>query len=81
MQVSRAPTDHGVLPADVQEDDDKVVTAQGLERNLNIPRTTIFRMVRAGQIPHYRIGVGRRGLRFKVAEVLDALRVNASNGK
>jgi hypothetical protein len=31
-------------------------------------------MAKAGKIPFYQVGVGGRGIRFRVSEVLEALR-------
>lgn len=78
MDASTIPAERSVSPADVQPDDEQLVTALELERTMRIPRVTTYRMVRASLLPYYRLGVGRRGLRFKPAEVLAALRASAT---
>lgn len=43
------------------------------------PVGTIYRMAKAGLIPHYKVGVTKRGIRFNRDEVLRALRTPATN--
>jgi excisionase family DNA binding protein len=50
-------------------DADTCAAAQGLTK------ATFYRMVKAGLIPAYRIGVKQRGLRFSIPEVRAALRM------
>lgn len=54
--------------------DERLIDAHELSRRLGLPRTTIYRMVAKGSLPHYRTGPSRHGVRFRVAEVLAALR-------
>ena len=53
---------------------DQLVTAQELETREVMKRGTAYRMVEAGKLPHYVIGNSGRGIRFRVDEVLAALR-------
>ena len=39
-----------------------------------MPKATFYKMVKAGRIPSYKVGVKGRGLRFSIAEVREALR-------
>lgn len=52
----------------------ELVTAAGLEDRGILPRATAYKMARAGQIPAYAIGAKGRGVRFRIEEVLAALR-------
>ena len=51
----------------------KLLSAAAINRQLNSPRHTIYRMAKAGLIPVHRVGVKRKGLRFDAYQVLDAL--------
>lgn len=53
----------------------ELVDTVELARRLQLGRTTVWRLARAGRIPFYKIG--RRWM-FCEAEVLDALRVSAA---
>ena len=55
-------------------DSDQLVTAQELETRGVLKRGTAYRMAEAGKLPHYVIGNSGRGIRFRVDEVLAALR-------
>jgi hypothetical protein len=39
-----------------------------------LPPGTAWKMAKARKIPFYQVGVGGRGIRFRVSEVLEALR-------
>jgi excisionase family DNA binding protein len=52
----------------------ELVSATVLERRGILRKGTAYRMVRAGLLPAYKCGVKGRGVRFKVSEVLEALR-------
>jgi hypothetical protein len=57
--------------------DDRVselVSAAVLEGRGILRKGTAYRMAKAGQIPSYAAGMKRRGVRFRVEEVLAALR-------
>ena len=54
--------------------EESLVTARVLEEREILKRGTAYRMAKAGLIPCHLIGVQRRGVRFVVAEVLEALR-------
>lgn len=49
----------------------RMVSALELSAQLGISRSSVYRLVEDGEIPHYRVG-GQ--LRFDVDQVLDALR-------
>lgn len=51
-----------------------LVKASDLERLKILPRGTVYRMAKTGQIPSYGVGAKCRGVRFRVEEVLAALR-------
>jgi hypothetical protein len=51
-----------------------LISASELERLDILPRGTAYRMSKAGLIPSYAIGAKGRGVRFRVDEVLAALR-------
>lgn len=53
---------------------DRLVTAQDLERIGVMRRGTAYRMAADGKLPHYLVGCRGRGIRFRVEEVLSALR-------
>lgn len=59
--------------------ENRLVTANELERLGILRKGTAFRMSKAGLIPSYQCGVKGRGVRFKVDEVLIALRRPASS--
>lgn len=51
-----------------------LVTAAELETRAILKKGTAYRMARAGLIPAYSCGTKARGVRFRVEEVLAALR-------
>lgn len=51
-----------------------LVSASELQRLNILPKGTAYRMARSGQIPCYSVGTEGRGVRFRVDEVLVALR-------
>ncbi|ULA61734.1 MAG: Helix-turn-helix domain-containing protein [Nitrospira sp.] len=55
-------------------DADACAAAQGMTRS------TFYKMVKAGRIPSYKVGVKGRGLRFSIAEVRRALRNDVTVG-
>jgi hypothetical protein len=58
---------------------DRLVTAQELEQIGVLPRGTAYKMAAGGKLPHYVVGCRGRGIRFKVDEVLAALRRPSSS--
>ncbi len=54
--------------------DEALVAATALEERGILPRGTSYKMAKAGTIPSYAVGVKKRGVRFRVEEVLAALR-------
>lgn len=57
---------------------DQLVTAQELEARGVMKKGTAYRMASKSQLPHYRLGCAGGGIRFRVDEVLAALRRPAS---
>ncbi len=55
--------------------------ARVLEDKVGIPRGTLYKLARQGQIPYYRVGPKLTGVRFVVQEVMQALRRPVSNEK
>jgi excisionase family DNA binding protein len=51
-----------------------LVTAVILEQRGILPKGTAYRMAKTGQIPSYTVGAKGRGVRFRIEEVLAALR-------
>ena len=52
----------------------RLVTAKDLEQLGIMPKGTAFRMAAINKLPHYVVGCRGRGIRFRVDEVLAALR-------
>lgn len=61
--------------------DAALVTAQQLEEIGVLKKGTAYRMAKAGLLNHYKIGTAGGGIRFRVDEVLAALRVPATRGE
>lgn len=60
-------------------DEQRLVTAADLERIGVMRKGTAYRMAADGKLPHYLVGCRSRGIRFKVHEVLAALRQPSSS--
>jgi hypothetical protein len=59
-----------------------LITAIELERDYRIPKASSYRLAKSGEIPHYKVGPKRTGIRFIASEVLQSLRQPAqTNGK
>ena len=58
---------------------DQLVTAQELEARGIIKKGTAYKMVKAGKLIHYKVGCVGGGIRFRVDEVLAALRRPATH--
>lgn len=56
------------------DSDNRLVTAQDLERIGVMRKGTAYRMAADGKLPHYLVGCRSRGIRFRVNEVLEALK-------
>jgi hypothetical protein len=56
------------------DSDNRLVTAQDLERIGVMRKGTAYRMAAEGKLPHYLVGCRSRGIRFRVNEVLEALK-------
>jgi Helix-turn-helix domain len=54
--------------------DSSLVTANDLDRGGIIRKGTAYRMAAQGKLPHYVVGCSGRSIRFRVDEVLHALR-------
>ncbi len=52
----------------------ELVTAATLESRGILSRSTAWKMAKRGLLPVYEVGPHRRGIRFRVDEVLSALR-------
>lgn len=52
----------------------QLVSAAALEQQGILQKSTAYKMAKAGQIPCYTVGARGRGVRFRVEEVLAALR-------
>lgn len=55
-----------------------LVSAKDLEQLGIMPKGTAYKMAAENKLPHYILGCRGRGIRFKVDEVLAALRRPAS---
>lgn len=53
---------------------EQLVTAQELEARGIIKKGTAYKMVKAGKLIHYKVGCVGGGIRFRVDEVIAALR-------
>ena len=53
---------------------DKLVDVSAFDQ-FGLRREELYKMAAKGLIPHYRVGAKRGGIRFVVAEVLEALKV------
>ena len=58
---------------------DQLVTAQELETRGVMKKGTAYKMVAAKKLPHYVVGNSGGGIRFRIDEVLAALRRPASH--
>ena len=58
----------------MMSDENPIETVAIVERKSGIPRSTLYRLARAGLIPVYRVGPKLSGVRFITSEVLAALR-------
>ena len=52
----------------------ELLSARQLEERGVMRRGTAFRMAKIGRLPFYRVGVAGGGIRFRLDEVLNALR-------
>lgn len=58
----------------MEQDQCELITAAVLEERGILTKGTAYRMARSGQIPCYSVGTEGRGVRFRVDEVLAALK-------
>lgn len=54
--------------------EEPLVTAREVDAQLKIPSSTVHRMHRRGLLQGYYVGEKSRGVRFRLSEVLSALR-------
>ena len=57
-----------------------LLTASQLEAKGILRRTTAYRLAKSGAVPSYSVGPARTGVRFRVSEVLEALRRPVCDG-
>lgn len=57
----------------------RLVTAKDLEQLGIMPKGTAYRMAAENKLPHYVLGCRGRGIRFRIDEVLAALRRPSSS--
>jgi excisionase family DNA binding protein len=60
--------------------DEPLVKAEVCASAQGMPKATFYKMVKAGRIPTYKVGVKGRGLRFSITEVRQALRNGVTAG-
>lgn len=60
--------------------DEPLVGAREIAARQIAKRETLYRMARLGLVPSYRVGAKGGGVRFRVSEVLAALRVRETVG-
>ena len=53
-----------------------MLSVKELARELGVSAKTVYALVERGEIPHYRIGVGRGTLRFDFEEVKRRLKMH-----
>ena len=53
---------------------EKLLTVSELSEWLNLSIKTIYRLTARKEIPFYRLGTGKKGIRFKVSEILEWLK-------
>ncbi|HWF59544.1 MAG TPA: hypothetical protein VN666_04450 [Nitrospira sp.] len=59
----------------------ELVTATVLEQRGILRKSTAYKMAAQGKLPHYVVGCHDRGVRFRIEEVLAALRRPAVSEK
>jgi hypothetical protein len=62
------------MKSDVGETIEELVSASELDERHILSKSTAFKMAKLKLIPSYRVGCKQRGVRFRVSEVLAALR-------
>ena len=67
------------MQSDVQETVEELVSASVLDERNILSKGTAYKMAKLGLIPAYKIGCKKRGVKFRVSEVLAALRRPASH--
>ncbi len=63
--------------------DEPLVSARTLEEKQILPKGSAYRLAKQGLIPCFSVGAKRRGVRFRISEVVAALRrpgFNAESG-
>lgn len=54
--------------------DEPLVSARTLEEKQILPKGSAYRLAKQGVIPCFSVGAKRRGVRFRISEVVAALR-------
>ena len=54
--------------------DEPLVTARALEEKGILPKGSAYKLAKQGLIPCFTVGAKRRGVRFRISEVVEALR-------
>ena len=54
--------------------DEPLVSARTLEEKQILPKGSAYRLAKQGVIPCFSVGTKRRGVRFRISEVVAALR-------
>ena len=60
--------------------EEPLVVADACAAAQGVSRSAFYKMVQAGRIPFYKVGVKGRGLRFSISEVRRALRNSMTAG-
>jgi len=67
------------MKSEIGETIEELVSASVLDERNILSKSTAFKMSALGLIPSYKVGPKKRGVRFRVSEVLAALRRPASH--
>jgi excisionase family DNA binding protein len=51
-----------------------LLSAKKAAEVVGVPVGTLYRLARAGIVPSFKVGIKRRGIRFRASELIDALR-------
>lgn len=61
--------------------EEPLVTASQVDEQLKIPASTLGRMRRAGLLQAYYVGATSSGVRYRISEILDAIRTRPTTAK
>lgn len=62
------------MKSDIQETVEELVSASVLDERRILKKAMAYKMAQLGLIPSYKVGCKKRGVKFRVGEVLAALR-------